>query len=98
MYIDDPYIIDGLKFDLRLYVLLAGTDPLRIFLFNDGLARFATHRYHKPNSSNLQDVFMHLTNFSVNKNNTEFIFNDKEENEDKGHKRSMSSVFKMLED
>jgi len=41
---------------------------------------------------------MHLTNFSVNKNNPDFIFNDNEENEDKGHKRSLRCIFKMLEE
>jgi len=87
-----------LKFDLRLYILFAGTNPLRIFLFKDGLARFATHSYEKPSQSNLSDVFMHLTNFSVNKNNPDFIFNDNEENEDKGHKRSLRCIFKMLEE
>ena len=41
---------------------------------------------------------MHLTNFSVNKNNKDFIFNENKETEDKGHKRSIKSVFRLLED
>ena len=44
-------MIDGLKWDLRLYVLIAGTDPLRIFLYKEGIARFATINYEKPNKS-----------------------------------------------
>lgn len=49
-YIKNPYLIDGLKFDLRLYVLICGVDPLRIYIYKDGLARFATHQYKKPSN------------------------------------------------
>jgi tubulin polyglutamylase TTLL6/13 len=35
---------------------------------------------------------MHLTNYAINKNNPEFIFNETEGNDDAGHKRSLSAV------
>lgn len=71
-----PYLIDGLKFDMRIYVLVAGIDPLRIFVYEEGLARFATEEYRPPRSENLDNKFMHLTNYAINKENPNFIFNE----------------------
>jgi len=36
-YISNPHLIDGYKYDLRLYVLVTQFDPLVIYLFNNGL-------------------------------------------------------------
>lgn len=32
-YMKRPFILDSLKFDLRIYVLVAGCDPLRIYIY-----------------------------------------------------------------
>ena len=34
-YVTHPYLIEGLKFDLRVYVLVYGCDPLRIFIYKE---------------------------------------------------------------
>ena len=41
-YVAHTHLINGFKYDLRVYVLVTSFDPLRIYVFNDGLVRFAT--------------------------------------------------------
>lgn len=59
-----------------MYVLVTSFHPLRVYLYNEGLARFATEQYsNDPNI--LKNKFVHLTNFSINKRNTKnYVRND----------------------
>lgn len=52
-YPPQPFIIDGYKFDLRIYVLVASCDPFSIFMFKEGLARFCTSKYNEPTHTNV---------------------------------------------
>jgi hypothetical protein len=38
--------------DLRIYALLTSCDPLRLFIYNDGLVRMSTERYETPSRNN----------------------------------------------
>ena len=71
-YIGEPYLIDKKKFDLRIYVLVSSFDPLRAYVFEEGLVRFATSDYVGAKSSNIKNRYMHLTNYSVNKKSAAF--------------------------
>nr|XP_046154077.1 tubulin polyglutamylase TTLL7 [Oncorhynchus gorbuscha] len=92
-YLDKPFLMEGYKFDLRIYILVTSCDPLRIFLYNDGLVRMGTEKYHTPNEANLSQLYMHLTNYSVNKHNENF---ERDETADKGSKRSIGWFTEFL--
>ena len=68
-----PHLIDQFKYDLRIYVIINGINPLRMYVYKDGLARFATEPYQKPNQENASNLFMHLTNYAINKDSENFI-------------------------
>ncbi|KAH7827966.1 putative Tubulin polyglutamylase TTLL13 [Monocercomonoides exilis] len=96
-YVDKPFLIDGYKFDFRIYVLVTSVAPLRIWLGREGLARFCTKKYEgSVTRENMSNVFMHLTNYAVNKRSKDFIANEDAKDDDKGSKRSLSSVTRLL--
>ncbi|KFO34938.1 Tubulin polyglutamylase TTLL6 [Fukomys damarensis] len=92
LYISKPFVIDGFKFDLRIYVLVTSCDPLRVFVYNEGLARFATTSYSQPCADNLDDICMHLTNYSINKHSSNFI-----QDAHSGSKRKLSAFNVYME-
>eukprot|EP00471_Norrisiella_sphaerica_P001675 CAMPEP_0184486188 /NCGR_PEP_ID=MMETSP0113_2-20130426/7723_1 /TAXON_ID=91329 /ORGANISM="Norrisiella sphaerica, Strain BC52" /LENGTH=949 /DNA_ID=CAMNT_0026867947 /DNA_START=293 /DNA_END=3142 /DNA_ORIENTATION=+ len=69
-YIASPLLIDGFKFDLRLYVLVTSFQPLEVFLYQKGFARLASQRYQGPNTE-LDNPFVHLTNTSIQRKSGE---------------------------
>ena len=81
-YISNPLLINNKKFDLRLYVVITSYNPLKIYLYDEGLVRFASEDYEmendEENEDNEEDVkkvynkFSHITNYTVNKNSDNF--------------------------
>jgi tubulin polyglutamylase TTLL1 len=65
-YIDNPLLIGGKKFDLRLYVLVSSFRPLKAYLFKLGFCRFCTVKY-DTSVTELDNNYVHLTNVSVQK-------------------------------
>eukprot|EP00924_Labyrinthula_sp_SR-Ha-C_P001695 snap_masked-scaffold_18-processed-gene-6.24-mRNA-1 protein AED:1.00 eAED:1.00 QI:0/-1/0/0/-1/1/1/0/571 len=73
-YIHKPYLLDGKKFDLRLYVLVTSFHPLRVYIYPEGIVRFCSKEYYLPVSKDVkstnQDSRAHLTNVSKNTRNS----------------------------
>ena len=73
LYIDKPLLMDSCKFDFRVFVLIASLDPLTIYVHEEGLMRLASERYQHPNPQNKKNLYMHLTNGSLNTKNKNSI-------------------------
>lgn len=57
-----PLLIEGCKFDLRLFVMLRGLEPLTAYIYRDALVRLAAHPY-TTDAASLRDPFVHQTVF-----------------------------------
>ena len=72
-YLTYPHLIEGKKYHLRLYVLLSGIKPLRVYLYNEGFAYIAKHKF-SLDEKHFDNKKIHLTNSrSNNKINFYFI-------------------------
>jgi len=69
----NSHVINGKKYDLRLYVLITGFNPLRIYLNKEGLVRIASSKY-TLNISSVDNKFVHLTNTAINTANADYVY------------------------
>jgi hypothetical protein len=66
-YLRNPLLIDGYKWDLRLYVLVTSFQPLEAFIYREGFVRLSTRKF-DMSAEKQSDLFVHLTNSSIQKN------------------------------
>ncbi|CAE7877829.1 TTLL5, partial [Symbiodinium sp. KB8] len=92
-YIDEPALVDGFKYDLRVYAAVTSFCPLKVYIHKEGLARFATERY-TPDPAQYQNKFVHLTNYSLNKASSKYQAGDGAEGA--GHKWTLSALLARL--
>ena len=66
-YLANPALLDGYKYDLRLYILVTSFSPrLEAYIYRRGFARLSTVPFTAEVGS-LHDKFIHLTNSSIQK-------------------------------
>lgn len=68
-YTCHPFLVGRGKPDLRICVCITGFKPLTIYVYREGLARFATEKF---DLSNLQNSYAPLTNLSINKSGASY--------------------------
>lgn len=65
-YLNNPMLIQERKWDMRTYILVTSIHPLRMYMYRDGLVRFASTKY-EANAKDGGKKTAFLTNTSVNK-------------------------------
>jgi len=98
-YIDQPMLLNGFKWDARIYVLMVARPHggHAVFLEEEGLVRVCTETYEPPTTDNLRHSMVHLTNYSLNKFSDKYTHNDDPADATSGCKRSLSAVLRHLE-
>lgn len=97
-YVSNPLLLGGLKFDLRVYVLVTSIAPLRLYVCREGLARMAVEPYEPPSKANYHKLNMHLTNYSLNKFSSSFVDNTNAWEDELCSKRSITTAFRQLQE
>ena len=96
-YIANPHLINGRKYDLRIYVCVSSFDPLKIYVYKQGLVRFATQDY-STKKKNLKKRYVHLTNYSVNKRALNFIKNTDPTQSSMGSKWALPALIEYFKE
>jgi len=98
-YIRQPLLLDGRKWDLRLYALILPDvhGQTRCFLAETGIARVCADAYLQPTRQNIHRQTMHLTNYSLNKQSNKNMPNQDPGNAHVGCKRTFLSVLSRLQ-
>ena len=78
-YLTNPHLIDGKKYHLRLYVLVSGIKPLRIYLYNEGFAHIAKNKF-SLDKKYFDNKRVHLTNSIANNKKNFYFINEKAKN------------------
>jgi tetratricopeptide (TPR) repeat protein len=94
-YVDRPYLIDGRKGHLRIYALITSVQPLRAYVYDEGIVRFAPEPYDlRP--ERLGDISMHVTNTALHEGRADLVISEDPNVEDAGAIWSLSAVLKRI--
>ena len=69
-YISQPHLINKKKYDLRIYLLVTGFTPLKIYIYDNGFVRFCPEDY-TLDPDKFVNKYIHFTNYSINRINKE---------------------------
>lgn len=94
-YLDRPYLIDGRKGHCRIYGLVTSADPLRAYVYSEGIVRIAPEPY-APKPDAPGGASMHVTNTALHLGDPRLVISQDPEADDVGAVRSLSALLRRL--
>jgi Flp pilus assembly protein TadD len=94
-YIDRPFLIDGCKGHCRIYGLVTSADPLRAYVYSEGVVRLAPEPY-DPRPDAPGGAAMHITNTALHLEDPRLVISQDPAQDDVGAVRSLSAMFRRM--
>ncbi|CEO96994.1 hypothetical protein PBRA_005598 [Plasmodiophora brassicae] len=106
-YIEDPLLIDGHKFDIRLYVAVTSFDPMRVYMYDEGRVSSGSPQKGTTLESAVSSIrtdastvcrytLQDLDNRCVHLTNTA-VNKHSPKYDDEGHKRRLSALWDSMQ-
>ncbi len=94
-YLDNPYLLNGRKFHARVYVMVSGTDPLRAYVYREGIARLAPELYATDDAA-LARPAIHVTNTALHVQHPDLVIDKDPSKENIGNIWTMSAAYRQM--
>lgn len=94
-YIDRPYLIEGRKGHCRIYCLVASAEPLRAYVYSEGIVRIAPEPY-DPSPDGGGGPSMHVTNTALHLGHPGLSVSQDANQDDVGSIRSLNALLRRM--
>jgi hypothetical protein len=92
-YIDRPFLIDGCKGHCRIYGLITSAEPLRAYVYSEGIVRLAPQPY-APDAAG--GASMHITNTALHVGDPRLVISKDAAQDDVGAVRSLAAMLRHM--
>ena len=93
-YIHNPHLLNNKKYHLRIYVLVTGYLPFKIYIYDEGQVFLAAETY-SYDPEELNNKFKFITNFAVSKDSKNYSY-DVSLEEEKGNTWTFRALAKHI--
>ena len=95
-YLARPYLVQGRKCHIRLYLLITSVAPPRVYIWRDGIVRIAPEPYREAPGW-LDRPAIHITNTALHSGHPDLVLSQDPDQEDVGNIWSLRALLRQIE-